>query len=161
VEEAVGISIEVEPYDWITFLSMADGSEAYNRYFGRLSGGEIMGVMARKVDTPEYIKRIQMDLFDILSRAKDSEGLHGTKPEAEALFERYGAKLRDADHRGLIIRRRVGRTKYEKKSLVASAVEAVRRRNVSRSQGRKIGYIVEDAGFWKANAEGNVEEYNS
>jgi DNA polymerase, archaea type len=65
VEEAVGISTEIESHDWITFLPMADGSGAYNRYFGRLSGGEIMGVMARKVDTPEYIKRIQMDLFDI------------------------------------------------------------------------------------------------
>jgi DNA polymerase I len=76
VEEAVGISIEIEPYDWITFLPMADGSEAYNRYFGRLSGGEIMGVMARKVDTPEYIKRIQMDLFDILSMAKEIGRAH-------------------------------------------------------------------------------------
>jgi DNA polymerase I len=36
---------------------MADGSGAYNRYFGRLDTGkmEIRGVMARKGDTPAWM----------------------------------------------------------------------------------------------------------
>jgi hypothetical protein len=38
---------------------MADGSRAYNRYFGRLNTGKIKirGVMARKGDTPEYVNK--------------------------------------------------------------------------------------------------------
>ena len=41
---------EVDSYDWIAFLPMADGSGAYNRYFGRMDTGKmkIRGVMARK-----------------------------------------------------------------------------------------------------------------
>jgi DNA polymerase I len=39
---------------------MADGSGAYNRYFGRLSTGKmkIRGVMARKGVMPEYVRRM-------------------------------------------------------------------------------------------------------
>ncbi len=55
VERETGILTEVDSYDWITFLPMADGSGAYNRYFGRLNTGKvkIRGVMTRKGDTPE------------------------------------------------------------------------------------------------------------
>jgi DNA polymerase, archaea type len=34
VERDTGILTEVDSYDWITFLPMADGSGSYNRYFG-------------------------------------------------------------------------------------------------------------------------------
>jgi DNA polymerase I len=56
----------MDSYDWIAFLSMADDSGAYNRYFGRLDTGriKIRGVTARKGDTPEYVRRMQRDLFD-------------------------------------------------------------------------------------------------
>ena len=39
---------------------------AYNRYFGRLDTGKmkIRGVMARKGDTPEYVRRMQKELFE-------------------------------------------------------------------------------------------------
>ena len=61
VERETGILTEVDSYDWIAFLPMADGSGAYNRYFGRLDTGKmkIRGVMARKGDTPEYVRRMQ------------------------------------------------------------------------------------------------------
>jgi DNA polymerase I len=35
--EGDGILTEVDSYDWIAFLPMADGSGAYNRYIGRLN----------------------------------------------------------------------------------------------------------------------------
>ena len=70
VERETGILTEVDSYDWITFLPMADGSGSYNRYFGRLDTGKmkIRGVMARKGDTPEYVSRMQQDLFNIWAR---------------------------------------------------------------------------------------------
>jgi DNA polymerase I len=37
VENETGILTEVDSYNWIVFLPMADGSGAYNRYFGRLT----------------------------------------------------------------------------------------------------------------------------
>ena len=39
VEKETGILREVDSYDWIAFLPMADGSGSYNRYFGRLDTG--------------------------------------------------------------------------------------------------------------------------
>ena len=43
---------------------MADGSGAYNRYFGRLDTGKvkIRGVMARRGDTPDYVRRMQQEV---------------------------------------------------------------------------------------------------
>jgi len=51
---------------------MADGSGAYNRYFGRLNTGKIKirGVMARKGDTPEYVKKMQQEVFEVLAGAR-------------------------------------------------------------------------------------------
>jgi DNA polymerase I len=56
-ERETGILTEVDSNDWITFLPKADGSGAYNCYFGRLDTGKmkIRVVMARKGDTPEYV----------------------------------------------------------------------------------------------------------
>ncbi len=69
VERETGILTEVDSYDWIAFLPMADGSGAYNRYFGRLRTGKmkIRGVMACKGDTPEYVRRLQEEVFGVLA----------------------------------------------------------------------------------------------
>jgi DNA polymerase I len=77
VERETGILTEVDSYDWITFLPMAEGSGAYNRYFGRWATGKmkIMGVMARKGDTPEYVRRMQQELFDVLAQTRSQEEL--------------------------------------------------------------------------------------
>ena len=49
-----------------------DGSGAYNRYFGLQDTGKIKirGVMARKGDTPEYVRRMQKELFGVLAEAR-------------------------------------------------------------------------------------------
>ena len=54
VEEKTGLHTTLDLYDWIVFLPMPDGFGAYNRYYGRLSTGEIKvrGIMARRGDTP-------------------------------------------------------------------------------------------------------------
>jgi DNA polymerase elongation subunit (family B) len=56
---------------------------AYNRYFGRLDTGKmkIRGVMARKGDTPEYVHRMQQELFEVLAEVK--------VPGAQATLETY------------------------------------------------------------------------
>ena len=72
VERETGKLTEVDTYDWITFLPMSDGGGAYNRYFGRLNTGKIKirGVMARKGDTPEYVNKMQQEVFEVLAEAK-------------------------------------------------------------------------------------------
>jgi len=81
----------VDTYDWITFLPMRDGSRAYNRYFGRLNTGKmkIRGVMARKGDTPEYVNKMQQEVFEVLAGARSLEDLRRIEPEAREVYMKY------------------------------------------------------------------------
>ena len=114
VERKTGILTEVDSYDWITFLPMADGSGAYNRYFGRLNTGKmkIRGVMTRKGDTPEYVRKMQQDLFEVLAQARSRKELGEVEPDAQEARERYMLGLMDADIRELAIHRRLSRVNY-------------------------------------------------
>jgi DNA polymerase I len=84
VEKETWILTEVDTYDWITFLPMSDGGEAYNRYSGRLNTGKmkIRGVMARRGDTPEYVNKMQQEVFEVLAEAKSLEELRRMEPKA-------------------------------------------------------------------------------
>ena len=84
VEKETGILTEVDTYDWVTFLPMSDGGGAYNRYFGWLNTGKIkiLGVMARKGDTPEYVNKMEQEVFEVLGEAKSLEDLKWLEPKA-------------------------------------------------------------------------------
>jgi DNA polymerase, archaea type len=117
VERETGILTEVDSYDWITFLPMADGSGAYNRYFGRLDTGKmkIRGVMARKGDTPEYVRRMQQELFAILADTRSLDELRKIESMAREVREKYMHELEGADVRELAIHRRVSRMNYSRR----------------------------------------------
>ena len=117
VERETGILTEVDSYDWIAFLPMADGSGAYNRYFGRLDTGKmkIRGVMARKGDTPEYVLRMQKELFEVLGEARSREELRWMEPKARGVARSYMDELVEADVRELAIHRRVSRLSYSRR----------------------------------------------
>ena len=91
VEKETGILTEVDTYDWITFLPMSDGGGAYNRYFGRLNTGKmkIRGVMARKGDTPEYVNKMQQEVFEVLAEARSLEDPERIEPKAWLVYRRY------------------------------------------------------------------------
>ncbi len=155
VEGETGILTEVDSYDWITFLPMADGSGAYNRYFGRLNTGKmkIRGVMVRKGDTPEYIRRMQQELFDCLGEARSRKELVRIEPKAQEVYWRYRDGLVDADVRELAIHRRVSRLNYSRRCAEASAVKAHLRLGISLAPGMEIGYVVKDAFTWEVDIE--------
>ena len=163
VERKTGILTEVDSYDWITFLPMADGSGAYNRYFGRLNTGKmkIRGVMARKGDTPEYVRKMQQELFDVLSKAKSRKELREVEPDAQEVREKYMLGLEDADARDLAIHRRLSRVSYSKRCAEASAVKAYQKRGFSLSPGMEIGYVVTDAAKWQVDTERDASEFDA
>jgi DNA polymerase, archaea type len=147
VERETGILTEVDSYDWITFLLMADGSGVYNRYFGRLDIGKMMirGVMARKGDTPEYVRRMQQELFDVLAKARSLDELRMIEPMAREVYKQYMRGLEDADVKELAIHRRVSRMNYSRRCAEASAVQAYQKRGLPLATGMEIGYVVKDA----------------
>jgi DNA polymerase I len=163
VEKETGILTEVDSYDWIAFLPMADGSGAYNRYFGRLNTGKvkIRGVMARKGDTPEYVRRMQQEIFDCLADARSLEELSGIQPKAQEIRRRYLDKLGDADVRELAIHRRVSRLSYSRRCAEASAVQAHMKQGVSLAPGMEIGYVVKDAKTWDVEPERTASEFDA
>ncbi len=163
VERETGILTEVDSYDWITFLPMADGSGAYNRYFGRLHTGKmkIRGVMARKDDTPKYVRRMQQELFDILGRAKSREELRAMEPLAQEVREKYMQRLRDTDVRELAIHRRLSRMDYSRRCAEASAVKAYQKRGLPLAPGMEIGYVVTDASRWEVDTERDATVFDA
>jgi DNA polymerase I len=163
VEKETGILTEVDSYDWIAFLAQADGSGAYNRYFGRLDTGKIKirGVMARKGDTPEYVRRMQKELFEILAGAKGREELKIIEPRARDVRMRYMEGLVEANVRELAIHRRVSRLSYSRRCAEASAVQAHLKQGIALAPGMEIGYVVKDAKKWEVEPERTAAEFDT
>jgi len=163
VERETGILTEVDSYDWIAFLPQADGSGAYNRYFGRLvtGGMKIRGVMARKGDTPGYVRRMQLELFEILGVARNRGELQAIEPKALDVHRRYLTELEGADVKEMAVRRRVSRLSYSRRCAEASAVEAHLRQGIALSPGMEISYVVRDAKKWDAAPERTAREFDA
>jgi DNA polymerase I len=162
VEAATGIGTELDPYDWIVFLPLADGFGAYNRYFGRMSNGKlkVRGVMARKRDTPEYVRRMQMEVFAKMGEARKIEELRRIKPQALEIAKRYHRELPSADPSQMVIHRRISKLSYEKRCVQASAIAAYRRKGVKVSPGMTVGYVVRDADQWEVDTEWDASEFD-
>jgi DNA polymerase I len=163
VERETGILTEVDSYDWIAFLPQADGSGAYNRYFGRLTTGKmkIRGVAARKGDTPEYICKMQQELFDILSQARSIEDLNTIEPKAQEVRSRFLEGLENVDAGELAIHRRVSKLSYSRRCAEASAVQAYRRQGITLAPGMQIDYVVEDADRWEVDPARTASTFDS
>jgi len=165
VERETGILTEVDSYDWIVFLPMADGSGAYNRYFGRQDTGKmkIRGVMARKGDTPEYLRKMQKELFEVLGEARSRVELRRIEPRAWEISERYRGGLRsaDIDVRELAVHRRVGRLNYSRRCAEASAVNAHLKQGIKLAPGMEMGYVVKDAKKWDVAPERTASEFDA
>ena len=163
VERDTGILTEVDSYDWIAFLPMADRSGAYNRYFGWLNTGKmkIRGVMARKGDTPEYVRKMQQELFDVLAKVKSYEELREMEPLSQEVRKKYLQGLNRADVRDLAIQCRLSRVAYSKRCAEASAVKAYRNRGYYLAPGMEIGYVVKDSSKWEVDTERDASEFDA
>jgi DNA polymerase I len=147
VESEIRILTEVEHFNWIVFLPQADGSGAYNRYFGRLSDGSIKvrGIAARRHDTPELIQVMQGAMLEIMAGAESIAELNAKKEEVRTIFKKAAKDLVGSDPKALVIHRRISRLTYVHRCLEGSAVQAYRDRGITLAPGMKIGYIVRDA----------------
>jgi len=116
VERETGLLTEVEKFDWIVFLPMKDGGGAYNRYYGRLADGrmKIRGVMARRRDTPNYVRRMQMECFELMKTAKNAKELAQISKDVEEVYRRYAENIRRASAEEMVIRKVIGKMNYKK-----------------------------------------------
>ena len=163
VEKETGILTEVDTYDWIAFLPMSDGGGAYNRYFGRLDTGKmkIRGVMARKGDTPEYVNKMQQEVFEVLAEAKSLEDLKRIEPEARQVYRRYVNELDGADVKELAIHKRVSKLNYSRRCAEASAVQAHMKQGIPLAPGMEISYVIRDARKWEVDPERTASKFDA
>ena len=163
VERETGILTEVDTYDWIVFLPMADGFGAYNRYFGRLCTGKVKvrGTAARRRDTPGYVASMQNRLFELLAGARGKEELLRLEPAARQIREEFMAGLPDAPPGQMAIHCRVGRLNYSRRCVQASALRAYEGLGLNLSPGMEMGYVVTDAGAWEVQAEENASSFDA
>ncbi len=165
VEQMTGILTEVDSFDWIAFLPMADGWGSYTRYFGRLDKGKmkVRGVAVRRGDTPRYVQRMQTDLFELLAGAESSEEIRLLRPQAEEVQRRYRLGLMDAgvEVQELSVHRRLSRTRYSHRCAEASAVRALKIAGRRPAPGMEVGYVVADAGRWEVDLEEEASEYDA
>ncbi len=145
-EAATGIGTESEWYRWIAFLPMADGTGAYNRYFGRLADGtmKVRGVAARRGDTPPYVRRFQEGIFAVFEKAECAVELPDLAGDVQELFNEAVSGLSSAAMEDLVITRRVSRTEYRHRCLEGSAIRAYGMAGVAVEAGMEIGYVVRD-----------------
>jgi len=122
---------------------------------------KIRGVMAHKGDTPEYVRRMQQELFEVLGEARSREELCRIEPTARGVAGRYMEELGKADVRELAIHRRVSRLSYSRKCAEASAVQAYLKQGILLAPGMEIGYVVKDAKKWEVEPEKTAEEFDA
>jgi DNA polymerase I len=147
VERETGMFLEVEHFDWIVFLPMADGFGAYNRYYGRQPDGSIKvrGIAARRHDTPEYVRGMQDGMLRVMARARTIAELNSLKGEVAGIFRDTMAAIPAADPKQMAIERRISRTSYRHQCLEAAAVRAYLDHGVEIEPGMKIEYVVTNA----------------
>jgi DNA polymerase I len=162
IEQQSGLLTEYESYDWIVFLPLADGYGAYNRYYGRKTDGElkIRGIMARRGDTPAYVRATQEALLGVLCRARTLRDLAALEEQAYTVYQERLQGLLHVTGADLAITRQVSRVVYEKNCLEAAAVRMYRDRGIAIEAGMEVGYVVRDAGKWLVDPVGEAAEYD-
>ncbi|MCD6313001.1 MAG: hypothetical protein J7L79_04245, partial [Thaumarchaeota archaeon] len=98
IEKELGLPISYEGrYKWIAFLPSKLNPEkpVNNRYFGVFEDGGIKyrGIEARRRDTPEIVKKMQLELLEKLAEASSPEELRQKALECLEIYRRYVKKL--------------------------------------------------------------------
>jgi DNA polymerase I len=151
VERETDMLLEVDHFDWIVFLPLADGFGAYNRYYGRQPDGSIKvrGIAARRHDTAEYVREMQSRMLDVMSRVKTIAELKETQDEVTRIYRETIHNLPAADPKEMMINRRISRLTYAHRCIEGAAVQSYRDNKIEIAPGMKIQYVVTDARRYK------------
>ncbi len=162
VERETRFSTELEQYDWLVFLPLADGSGAYTRYYGRLDDGSIKvrGIAARRHDTPEYLRRMQQEMLTVMAGAADLKALAGTEEHVSTVHRAYMQGLATAKAEDMVIHKRISRLTYAHRCLEGAAVQAYLDEDREISPSMKIGYVVRDARHYRVDPEWNATTFD-
>jgi DNA polymerase-2 len=122
-----------------------------NRFYGVFMGGrlKVRGVMVRRRDTPELIRRAQGEMLDEVAKAEDAEEFRERIPEALSVIPKYAGDLLGFRARveDLAIYRQLSRhpLAYEVGAPTAIAARQMLEAGIELQPGQTISYVVTDA----------------
>jgi DNA polymerase I len=155
VNRRTGLFVENEHFDWIVFLPLNDGFGAYNRYYGRMADGsvKVRGIAARRHDTPEYIRTMQLEMLSLMATARTVAALGQVRDQVYRVYCDAVRNLPRADASSLAISRRISRTAYAHRCIEGAAVRAYRDAGMEIAPGMQIRYVVRDARTYRVDPE--------
>lgn len=151
ISEKTKIVLKVEGvYDWLSFPASKIDHKigVVNRYFGRFANGElkVRGVFVRRKDMPQYIKKFQTEIFDIMQSCENIETLLNMQSTFDRTFDRYVTTLFEdkvpiAD---LLLRRTISKSpaEYVANNSSFQSLQQLTREGIGIEPGEKIRYIV-------------------
>jgi len=151
IEKELGLPISFEGrYKWIVFLNSRISLKVpvLNRYYGVFQDGtlKVRGIDLRRHDTPEIIRKCQMDMLTVLSQAKDSEEFKELIPKTLAVMKSYVSALRTrkVPIEQLVVEKRLSKTLNEYTNLVPQAIAATHlaREGQDTHAGQTVSYVV-------------------
>lgn len=147
IVEKYKIPIETECYDWICFLPQKDGSGSYTSYYGRLCSGKmkIRGICARRKDIPLYVRNMQNEMINLISKAKNKEEILLFEDDIRGIYNNFYESLPDAPVSEFLVRKRMGRCEYSKNCISAAVIEMYKKSGAQISPGMDANFVVRDA----------------
>ena len=155
MEEKTGIPIALEGiYRWISFLPSKQDPRigVPSRFFGLFDTGrlKVRGLMARRHDTPGFVKKAQEEILAILTQARDrKEYKEILRTRVQSLIETcmdglMGGKMNPEE---LSILKRLSRDPmgYEHGTMTAAVAQELLARGVKLMPGEAIQMVITDA----------------
>jgi DNA polymerase elongation subunit (family B) len=151
IERLTGLPLALEAvYRYVVFLPSKQNAEipVPNRFFAVAEGGalKIRGLECRRHDTPPLVARMQQEVLQILTEARDAETYPGKLEEARRVLDRYLARVEDGSVavEELVISKRLSRlpSAYRQASQVAIAAQQLDRSGVRLRPGEIIEYVI-------------------
>jgi DNA polymerase elongation subunit (family B) len=153
ISQLIGIDLDLEGvYKWIVFLPCkGTGVGALNRYYGAMEDGtlKVRGIELRRRDTPDFMRKAQTDMLDVLVRADSPEEFAAMAPEALRALRRRADELRsgDVDPAELLFTTSPSKEldEYTQLNMSAAALRQLKEEGVDSQPGRSVQYLVADA----------------
>jgi DNA polymerase elongation subunit (family B) len=154
VSKYIDIPLELEGvYKWLVFLpNKTTGVGALNRYYGLFENNElkVRGIDLRKRDTPELIKKAQLDMLKVMAKADNTTGFMKRIPECIAVLKEYHDMIKNGNCElsDLIITKRISKTleDYSQFNDQVAALKQLRSLGFEVHPGQKIRFIICNSG---------------
>ena len=137
-------------YNWLVYppSKMDPLLPVSNRYFGKFQNGEIKmrGLAARRKDTANFVKTMQLELLDIMRSADTIKELKDLHSQMHRTFQKWKERLDSGkvEWQDLLIRKTVGKAmdEYSVENASFLSLQDLAKYRISVEPGEKVRYLV-------------------